>query len=554
MRRRFSWAIFVSLLGAIPLAAQANNAPDAALALLLDEARATAAKPDACTQPERDRLIGIFCAGHLRVGVRDDYPLFSMRSRDTRHGYEIDVARAVAQRLGVAIDFTAVKPATRIPMLADNTIDLVVATMADNTQRESQVRFVLPHYYQSQTVIVGPRDLHLEHEDIHGRTVCVTIGNGSNAELVSRGARLMLFDGSDALPARLSDQACILAAQDDTFFASYLNEPSFGDRFAEKFGFAQAPWGMGVALERTDLLARALSLMAQIFHRDGVFLAAAQANHVGIAFLRQQQQVWSQPTCNVDTGNSNRTCVLPPSNPELEPTPFANGVAEFEAIVFRLTGIELTLPMLKIAPAWTLFLDGVVNSLLLITGALAATLAFALLFGAAMSSRLRLLRWTARGTTIALQSSPILLTLVIAASIFHFLLPYSSPLVLCAATAALGLSNGANAGQAIAEAYRTLQAEHDGVPHKRFGLFLRALSRSATQIVAFLINAAKGTPIASFIGAPELLSALTDITSFSSGRATTYTLLLIFYTVVVIGVIWLCRRFQAILERGWDST
>ena len=72
----------------------------------------------------------------------------------------------------------------------------------------------------------------------------------------------------------------------------------------------------------------------------------------------------------------------------------------------------------------------------------------------------------------------------------------------------------------------------------------------ATQIVAFLINAAKGTPIASFIGAPELLSALTDITSFSSGRATTYTLLLIFYTVIVIAVIWLCRRFQTLLERG----
>ena len=67
---------------------------------------------------------------------------------------------------------------------------------------------------------------------------------------------------------------------------------------------------------------------------------------------------------------------------------------------------------------------------------------------------------------------------------------------------------------------------------------------SATQIVAFLINAAKGTPIASFIGAPELLSALTDITSFSSGRATTYTLLLIFYTAVVMIVVWLCGRLR----------
>ena len=81
-------------------------------------------------------------------------------------------------------------------------------------------------------------------------------------------------------------------------------------------------------------------------------------------------------------------------------------------------------------------------------------------------------------------------------------------------------------------------------------LFLHSLGRAATQIVAFLVNAAKGTPVASFIGAPEWLSALTDITSFSSGRVTTYCLLLIFYTVVVMGVVWLCNRLRSFLEHN----
>jgi ABC-type amino acid transport system permease subunit len=149
-----------------------------------------------------------------------------------------------------------------------------------------------------------------------------------------------------------------------------------------------------------------------------------------------------------------------------------------------------------------------------------------------------------------LQSSPILLTLVITASVMHALVPYSPAVALGAAVIALGLSNGSNAGQAISEAYLSLRAERAGLAAGRANLFSLALSRSATQIVAFLINAAKGTPIASFIGAPELLSALTDITSFSSGRATTYTLLLVFYTAIVIAVVWLCRRFQAIFERS----
>jgi hypothetical protein len=123
-------------------------------------------------------------------------------------------------------------------------------------------------------------------------------------------------------------------------------------------------------------------------------------------------------------------------------------------------------------------------------------------------------------------------------------------MALIASIVALGFANGSNAGQAIAEAYVTLRAEDSRGGGAGRGLFVRALSRSATQIVAFLINAAKGTPIASFIGAPELLSALTDITSFSSGRGTTYTLLLVFYTGVVILVVWLCHRLQAYLQRS----
>jgi ABC-type arginine/histidine transport system permease subunit len=136
---------------------------------------------------------------------------------------------------------------------------------------------------------------------------------------------------------------------------------------------------------------------------------------------------------------------------------------------------------------------------------------------------------------------------VIAAALANAILPYSSAVALSAAILALGFSNGSNAGQAVSEAVVTLH--HEG-RHSGMRLFSQALARSATSIVSFLVNAAKGTPIASFIGAPELLSALTDITSFSSGRATTYCLLLVFYTVVVMVVVWLCNKLRAWLERG----
>ena len=438
----------------------------------------------------------------------------------------------------------------RIPLLAEDRIDLVIATMGHNTQRDGQVRFIRPHYYRSETILVGPKALAIaDWANIAGRTVCVTIGNGSNADLVSHDARLLLFDEAGVSSDRLKDGTCLLAAQDDSFFAEAFTYPDFAARFVRKFGFAQVPWGMAVERSGSDKLARALDLISQVFHRDGVFLDAARRHQIATGFLEEQQKVWRSPACNTDSGSTDAHCVLPALDTELEPTRFAGIVKAFEDWFSEVTGIELSLPMLTTVPAWSLLLDGIGNTLVLIGGALLATLLFALGIGAALSSTAGPLRWLAKGIVVLLQSSPIVLTLVVASAIAHALFPFSATVALGTAIAALGLANGSNAGQAIGEAMMTLRQERANAHHGQ-ALFAQAVGRSATQIVAFLINAAKGTPIASFIGAPELLSALTDITSFSSGRATTYTLLLIFYTLVVMLVVAVCRRLQAAIESG----
>ncbi len=540
--RRWLALLMLPLVTFLVAAPARAETPDAELAKLADEARATCGRPAA--ERPNDRLVRILCGGHIRIGVRDYYPLFATHENDTRQGFEVDVADALAAKLGVEADFTRVNAANRIPLLAEDRVDFVIATMGHNTQRDGQVRFIRPHYYQSETIVVGPRALKVSSwADVRERTVCATVGNGSNAELVSHDARLMLFDEAGVLPERLRSGTCTLAAQDDSFFAAYFADPAFSDAYNTKFGFAQVPWGMAVARTGSDRLAHALDLIDAIFHRNGVFLEYARKHKIATAFLEQQKIVWNRPDCNSGQGVSKPACILPALNSELQATSFARPVAVLEGWVGKNLGIDLQLPMLKTVPAWTLFKIGVATSLVLITGALAAALGFALLLGAALGSRSLLLHGAARALTVVLQSSPIVLTLVIVSALSHVLFPNTGAVAVGAAIVALGLVNGANAGQAIGEAMASLRAE--GLTGALFG---RALARSASQIVAFLVNAAKGTPTASFIGAPELLTALTDISSFSTGRVTTYWLLLIFYTVVVMVVVWLCGRLQGWLE------
>jgi polar amino acid transport system substrate-binding protein len=108
----------------------------------------------------------------------------------------------------------------------------------------------------------------------------------------------------------------------------------------------------------------------------------------------------------------------------------------------------------------------------------------------------------------------------------------------------LGLFNGSNAGQAVAEARAHLLAE--GRPAS----LRTAALRARAQIAAFAANATRGSPVASLIGVPELLAAQTDIASFSSESVTTFVLLLVFYMVLVSLVVALLQRLQRRLQRA----
>ena len=386
-------------------------------------------------------------------------------------------------------------------------------------------------------------------KDIAGRSICVTIGNGSNAQMISHQVRLMLFDDATVLPVRLADETCVLAAQDNSFFASYFSKEDFARRFDAKFGFSQMPWGMAVAKTGSDQLAQALDLVSQVFHRTGVFLEIGRMNKIATGFLERQQDVWARPECNKADGNSNAECVLPPYHAALDPTFFVNRVVALEQWISEKTGLSVSLPMFKTVPAWTLFQRGIFNSLYLVVGALGATLIFALVLGALQSAGNVFVRSIFKALTVILQSSPVVLTVVIAAAVAQAFFSYSSMVAISAAIVALGLMNGSNAGQAISEAMHTLHAENAGKNVAEIEIFGRSVSRAATQIVSFLINAAKATPVAAFIGAPELLSAMTDITSFARGRVATYTMLLVFYVLLVMSVVWLCGRLRRGLER-----
>lgn len=499
----------------------------------------TGAAQTNCNQAQ-DTLAQVVCSGKLTVGLRSDYPPYSSNVNNDFVGFEADMARELANRLSVKPVFAAVTPANRIALLGEGRVDVTIATMGHTLQRDSEVLFVTPHYYQSQTVVLGRKDHQLNTLDkIRGQTVCVTLGNSTNAELSAAGARLMIFDNAPRLVDALITGSCSLIAQDDSFLARYLQKSDFAATYDVKFGFAPLSWGMAVRRGGSDTLAAQLGKALGGMHADGTLQQLAHRHGVDLPYLQARRQLWSSGQCG---DGMAALCSSKPRDSQLRPTRYADSVDRLEASIKAVTGLKVTLAMLKTEVAVNLFVEGIAFSLALVLGAVVSTVSFALLFGWALDSSRKWVRWPTRILLATMQSTPLILLMVLTGVVVSALKPTTPWPALLGALVVLGLCNGSNAGQAIAEAMIALKA-------RRTASLRDAVRMASAQLVAFVVNATRGSPSASFIGVPELLSASTDIASFSSERITSYTLLLVFYMIVVATVAYVANRWRLRLER-----
>ena len=316
------------------------------------------------------------------MGLRSYYPGFSVRDQSNAFsGFEVDIARRIADFLGVRLVPVAVDTKTRIPLVADGDIDLVIATMSHNVQRDGEVRFVRPHYYASQSVVVGARDSTVhDWDDLVGQTVCLPSGALANIMLTRHHIRILTFDQPEQLLDALEFNQCAFVMHDNTFFAEALMRPDWTRRFAVKFGFAPMPWGMAVARSGAMQFAALLDELSAGFHADGVFLRLARDHGLDDVFLRDEQRRWASPRCIAADGTADADCLIPPGGhlgcERHLHDGGAGGVARRSGEDWL--GLRLDLSPLKHQSAVGLLLEGVGYSLSLVVGVVLTTSAFAL--------------------------------------------------------------------------------------------------------------------------------------------------------------------------------
>ncbi len=103
-----------------------------------------------------DQLDDIKKKGELVVGVLGTDEPNSFIDPRTREiiGYEVDLARAIATKLGVKLQIKQLAVAARIPELQQGHVDLLAASLTHNKEREAVIDFSLTTFVTGQKVLV----------------------------------------------------------------------------------------------------------------------------------------------------------------------------------------------------------------------------------------------------------------------------------------------------------------------------------------------------------------------------------------------------------------
>ena len=103
-----------------------------------------------------DQLDDIRKKGTLVVGVLGTDEPNSFIDPKTREivGYEVDLANAIAKKIGVKMVLKQLAVAARIPELQQGRVDILAASLTHNAEREAQVDFSLTTFVTGQRVMV----------------------------------------------------------------------------------------------------------------------------------------------------------------------------------------------------------------------------------------------------------------------------------------------------------------------------------------------------------------------------------------------------------------
>lgn len=208
--------------------------------------------------------------GKLQVGVKFDTKLFGLKDPASGQveGFDIDISKAIAKHIlgdENAIELKEVTSKTRIPMLNNGEIDMVVATMTITEERKKEVDFSDVYFQAGQSLLVKKGSPITGLESLtKDSTVLGSKGSTSVKNIKEKvpGINVLEFDNyQDAFTALKTGKGDALTTDDSILYGMAAQDSNY-----EVVGkpFTDEPYGIAVQKGNSEVVKAINDTLAEL--------------------------------------------------------------------------------------------------------------------------------------------------------------------------------------------------------------------------------------------------------------------------------------------------
>jgi len=163
-------------------------------------------------------------SGTLRVGMDASFPPFeAIDGEGNVVGFDVDLAREIAARMGVRAQFVANLPYDGLyDALTTGRVDVVVSALYVDPRRMADFAYSSSYFNAGQVLVVGPGEEISEMADLGGRRLAVALG--SEGDVVARSWERRLINLTiTPCPSAMEALALVAAGEADAALADHLS-------------------------------------------------------------------------------------------------------------------------------------------------------------------------------------------------------------------------------------------------------------------------------------------------------------------------------------------
>jgi glutamate/aspartate transport system substrate-binding protein len=204
--------------------------------------------------------------GAITIGFRESSIPFSYLDDNQKPiGFAIDICLKIVEAVkkelkldNLRTEFNPVTSSTRIPLLANGTIDLECGSTTNNADRLKQVAFTNTHFLTATRYVSKKSSKLSSIDDLKGKTVASTAGTTNIKQLTEANAARSL--GINIVPAKehaesflmVETDRAVAAVLDDVLLASFVAGSKDPDGYVISTDAFSKPEPYGIMLRKDD--------------------------------------------------------------------------------------------------------------------------------------------------------------------------------------------------------------------------------------------------------------------------------------------------------------